>query len=71
MTARPSPQNNGIDGTHRAAPDDRDLNAATNILAEGLSVSACGAGVSLQRFSVQQSALKQEAQPAMAGIPRL
>jgi putative transposase len=48
---------------------DRDLNAAKNILAEGLSVSACGADVSLQRNPFQQSAVKQEPQPVRTGIP--
>jgi putative transposase len=48
---------------------DRDLNAAKNILAEGLSVTACRADVSLQGKSLQRSATKQELQPASAGIP--
>lgn len=39
---------------------DRDINAAKNILAEGLSVSACGADVRLQGTSLQQLAVKQE-----------
>ncbi|MDJ1138372.1 RNA-guided endonuclease InsQ/TnpB family protein [Streptomyces iconiensis] len=40
---------------------DRDVNAARNILAEGLSVSACGAGVRPQRRTPGgQSAAKQE-----------
>jgi putative transposase len=40
---------------------DRDVNAARNILAEGLSVAACGAGVRPQRSSPSgQSAMKQE-----------
>jgi putative transposase len=50
---------------------DRDINAARNILAEGLSVAACGAGVRPQRANARtrQSALKQEIQRATAGIP--
>ncbi|MEV0408476.1 RNA-guided endonuclease TnpB family protein [Actinoallomurus sp. NPDC050550] len=42
---------------------DRDVNAATNILAAGLAVSACGAGVRPQRESSRtgRSAVKQEA----------
>src|SRR5882757_4850561 len=41
---------------------DRDVNAARNILAAGLAVSACGAGVRPQRSSPGgQSAMKQEA----------
>ena len=51
------------------ARHDRDLNAAKNILAEGLSVTACRADVSLQGIPLQQSATKQEPQPARAGIP--
>ncbi|MGW7751521.1 RNA-guided endonuclease InsQ/TnpB family protein [Streptomyces violaceusniger] len=40
---------------------DRDVNAARNILAAGLAVSACGAGVRPQRSSPGgQSAMKQE-----------
>ncbi|MFL6055411.1 MAG: RNA-guided endonuclease InsQ/TnpB family protein [Actinoallomurus sp.] len=43
------------------ATHDRDVNAAKNILAAGLAVSACGAGVRPQRSSpFGQSALKQE-----------
>ncbi|MFB4306364.1 RNA-guided endonuclease InsQ/TnpB family protein [Actinomadura sp. GTD37] len=40
---------------------DRDTNAAKNILAEGLSVSACGADVRHSGTSRVQSAMKQEA----------
>src|SRR5882757_3823307 len=44
------------------AVHDRDVNAARNILAAGLAVSACGAGVRPQRSSpVGRSAMKQEA----------
>ncbi|MER7009621.1 RNA-guided endonuclease TnpB family protein, partial [Dactylosporangium sp. NPDC000555] len=52
---------------------DRDVNAARNILAEGLSVIACGGGVRPQRESSRtgQSSAKQETQRATAGIPRL
>jgi putative transposase len=52
---------------------DRDVNAASNILAEGLSVAACGGGVRPQRTNVRtgQPPAKQETQRATAGIPRL
>ncbi len=52
---------------------DRDVNAARNILAEGLSVIACGGGVRPQRENSRtgQSSAKQEDQRATAGIPRL
>jgi putative transposase len=53
------------------ARHDRDINAAKNILAAGLAVSACGAGVSLQGTSLQRPAVKQEPQPVTAGIPVL
>jgi putative transposase len=44
------------------ASHDRDVNAARNILAAGLAVSACGAGVRPQRSSPGgRSAMKQEA----------
>jgi putative transposase len=51
---------------------DRDVNAARNILAEGLSVIACGGGVRPQRASSRtgRSPMKQEAQRATAGISR-
>ncbi len=51
---------------------DRDLNAARNILAAGLAVSACGAGVSLGglRHS-EQSAVKQEPVLRSSGFLRL
>jgi putative transposase len=48
---------------------DRDLNAAKNILAEGLSVTACRADISLQGDPLQRSATKQELQLVRAGIP--
>ncbi len=52
---------------------DRDVNAARNILAAGLAVAACGAGVRPQRESsrTRRSALKQEPQRATAGLPAL
>lgn len=59
----------GCDTTH-----DRDVNAARNIVAAGLAVSACGAGVRPQRESSRtgQSAVKQEPSSASpVGIPRL
>jgi putative transposase len=50
---------------------DRDVNAAKNILAAGLAVTACGAGVRPQRSTPGgQSAMKQETQRATAGTPR-
>ncbi|MFG2045393.1 RNA-guided endonuclease InsQ/TnpB family protein [Dactylosporangium sp. NPDC048998] len=50
---------------------DRDVNAARNILAAGLAVSACGAGVRPQRESSRtgQSAVKQETPGVTQGIP--
>ncbi|MEU9401396.1 RNA-guided endonuclease TnpB family protein [Streptomyces sp. NPDC048242] len=55
------------------AVHDRDVNAAKNILAAGLAVSACGGGVRPQRESSRtgRSSMKQEPQRATAGIPRL
>ncbi|WP_328974264.1 RNA-guided endonuclease TnpB family protein [Streptomyces canus] len=52
---------------------DRDVNAARNILAAGLAVSACGDGVRPQRESSRtgRSSVKQEPQRATAGLPRL
>jgi putative transposase len=50
---------------------DRDINAAKNILAAGLAVSACGADVRPKRATVRPSAVKQEPQPVRVGIPRL
>jgi putative transposase len=50
---------------------DRDLNAAKNILAAGLAVTACGADVRPGRGTVRRSALKQETQPVKVGIPHL
>jgi putative transposase len=55
------------------AVHDRDVNAARNILAEGLSVMACGGGVRPQRTDVRtrQAPVKQETRRVTAGIPRL
>jgi putative transposase len=59
------------------ARHDRDINAAKNILAAGLAVArsspgdACGADVRHSGFSRARSAVKQEPQPATAGIPVL
>jgi putative transposase len=52
---------------------DRDVNAARNILAAGLAVTACGAGVRPQRESSRtgRSAMKQETPGATQAIPRL
>ncbi|WP_329255419.1 transposase [Actinoallomurus sp. NBC_01490] len=50
---------------------DRDVNAAKNILAAGLAVSACGGDVRHPRSSRVQSPQKQEPQPVRAGIPVL
>ena len=55
------------------AAHDRDVNAARNILAAGLAVSACGGGVRPQRESSRtgRSSVKQETQRVTAGISRL
>ena len=52
---------------------DRDVNAARNILAAGLAVTACGAGVRPQRGNLRsgQQAVKQENPRATKGIPFL
>ncbi|MDG4771216.1 RNA-guided endonuclease TnpB family protein [Solwaraspora sp. WMMD792] len=53
---------------------DRDVNAARNILAEGLSVIACGGGVRPHRESSSRtgrSSVKQEPPGATQGIPVL
>ena len=50
---------------------DRDINAAKNILAAGLAVSACGAGVRHPGSSRMRPAVKQEPRPVTAGIPVL
>jgi putative transposase len=48
---------------------DRDVNAAKNILAAGLAVTACGADVRHPGTSLVLSAVKQEPRPARAGLP--
>jgi putative transposase len=48
---------------------DRDTNAAKNILAAGLAVSACGGDVRHSGSSRVRSPVKQEPRPARAGIP--
>ncbi|GII90540.1 transposase [Sinosporangium siamense] len=55
------------------AVHDRDVNAARNILAAGLAVSACGDGVRPQRESSRtgRSSVKQEAQRVTAGFPAI
>jgi len=55
------------------AVHDRDVNAARNILAAGLAVTACGDGVRPQRDTSRtgHSSAKQETQRATAGISRL
>jgi putative transposase len=50
---------------------DRDINAAKNILAAGLAVTACGADVSHPGTSRVRSAVKQEPRPVRTGIPVL
>lgn len=50
---------------------DRDLNAAKNIMAAGLAVTACGADVRQSGPPRMRSAVKQETQPVTVGIPRL
>ena len=50
---------------------DRDVNAAKNILAAGLAVTACGADVRHSGSSRVQSAVKQEPRPVTARIPVL
>jgi putative transposase len=50
---------------------DRDINAAKNILAAGQAVTACGAGIRHSGTSRVRPAVKQELQPATAGIPFL
>ncbi|RZU76273.1 putative transposase [Micromonospora kangleipakensis] len=53
------------------ATHDRDVNAARNILAAGLAVSACGADVRPQRETsrTRRSVTKQEGPRATVGIP--
>jgi putative transposase len=53
------------------ARHDRDVNAATNILAAGRAVTACGADVRHRERSPVRPAVKQEPRPVTAGIPVL
>jgi putative transposase len=50
---------------------DRDFNAAKNILAAGLAVTACGAGVRHQETTPMRTAAKQEPRSVTAGTPVL
>jgi len=50
---------------------DRDVNAAKNILAAGLAVTACGGDVRHRGSPLVRSPVKQEPQPARVGIPVL
>ena len=50
---------------------DRDINAARNILAAGLAVTACGADVRHSEATPMRSAVKQENLGATPGIPVL
>jgi putative transposase len=50
---------------------DRDTNAAKNILAAGLAVTACGGDVRHPEPARMRSPVKQEPQPVKVGIPRL
>ncbi|WP_205302120.1 RNA-guided endonuclease TnpB family protein, partial [Nonomuraea montanisoli] len=50
---------------------DRDVNAAKNILAAGLAVTACGGDVRHSGTTRVRSPVKQEPRPAKVGIPRL
>jgi putative transposase len=50
---------------------DRDINAAQNILAAGLAVSACGGDVRHRGSPSVLSPVKQEPQPVKVGIPCL
>jgi putative transposase len=50
---------------------DRDINAAKNILATGLAVSACGGDVRHTGSSRMRSPVKQEPRPVRTGIPAL
>ncbi|MFF4621312.1 RNA-guided endonuclease InsQ/TnpB family protein [Nonomuraea jabiensis] len=49
---------------------DRDINAAKNVLAAGLAVSACGGDVRHSESSRVRSPAKQEPRPVKVGIPR-
>jgi putative transposase len=48
---------------------DRDINAAKNILAAGLAVSACGGDVRRAGATLTQPPMKQETRPVRVGIP--
>lgn len=50
---------------------DRDINAAKNILAAGLAVTACGGDIRRTGPPSAQSPVKQEPQPVRDGIPAL
>lgn len=50
---------------------DRDINAAKNIVAAGLAVTACGGDVRRSGATPTRSPVKQETQPVKVGIPRL
>jgi len=53
------------------ARHDRDINAAKNILAAGLAVTACGGDIRRTGTSSALSPVKQESRPAREGIPAL
>lgn len=48
---------------HCGVSHDRDINASKNVLAEGLSVAACGEGVRLERTSVRSSSPQRSRKP--------
>jgi putative transposase len=47
---------------------DRDINAAKNILAAGLAVEACGAGVRHSGSPPMRPAVNQEPKPSVGGV---
>ena len=53
------------------AQHDRDINAAKNILAAGLAVTACGGDIRRMGIPSARPPMKQESQPARGGIPSL